>query len=136
MLYKRGYEWGIFDKSGTYIGNVGIVNIDWQNKNGEMTYFIGELYWNRGYATEAVMAMLTFGFSTLHLERIQGRCMTSNPSSLRFMQKCQFSYEGMARHEVCKAGIYQDVWHAAILKEDYLKVHKESRHEEVERAKE
>lgn len=119
-LYKRGYEWGIFSLDNDYIGNIGIVNIDWKNKNGEVTYFIGETYWNLGYGTEAVEAILVFAFNELQLERVKGRCMTCNPASLRVMQKCHFTVEGIARHEVCKDGIFQDVWQAAILKEDYL----------------
>ncbi|MBE6025100.1 MAG: GNAT family N-acetyltransferase [Cellulosilyticum sp.] len=118
-LYQRGYEWGIFDLKGEYIGNVGIVNIDWIHKHGEITYFIGETYWNNGYATEAVGAMLTYAFKDLKLERVQGRCMTHNVASLRVMQKCHFQYEGLARHEVQKQGIYLDVWYSAILREDY-----------------
>ncbi len=125
-LYKRGYEYGIFSKEGRYIGNVGIVNIDWANNSAEITYFIGESYWGCGYATEAVQAMLIFAFESLKLERIQGRCMTKNIASLKVMQKCGFSYEGLARHEVVKCGKYQDVWHAAILKEDYYTQKRES----------
>lgn len=119
-LYKRGYEWGVFDVEQNYIGNVGIVNVDWKNQNGEITYFIGEAYWNQGYATEAVLAMLEFAFVHIQLERVVGRCMTCNPASLRVMQKCHFMQEGIARHEVCKEGIFYDVWHTAIIKEDYM----------------
>lgn len=118
-LYHKGYEWGIFTYDGQYIGNVGIVNIDLIHRGGEITYFIGELYWNKGYATEAVKAMLDFAFRQLGLERVQGRCMARNPASLRVMQKCHFKYEGLARHEVLKLGAYEDVWHCAILREEY-----------------
>lgn len=117
--YKKGYEYGIFTNEGRYIGNMGIVNIDWGNNSGEITYFIGEHYWGCGYATEALQAMLTFGFESLQLERIQGRCIEENRASLRVMQKCGFSYEGLMRHQVIKCGKYLNVWQAAILKEDY-----------------
>lgn len=119
--YKKGYEWGIFTYDGTYIGNVGIVNVDYINNSGEITYFIGEPYWKKGFATEAVKLMLGYGFEVLGLERIQGRCMVRNPASLKVMQKCGFTYEGLARHEVIKEGKYEDVWRSAIIKEDYLK---------------
>lgn len=119
-LYQRGYEYGIFTHEGIYIGNIGIVNIDRLHRNGEITYFIGEDYWGKGYATEATKAMLGFAFKTLELERIQGRCMKHNIASFRVMQKCYFQYEGLARHEVLKCGEYQDVYHTAILKKDYF----------------
>lgn len=123
-VHKRGYEWGLFDKNENYLGNVGVVNIDWKNKNAELTYFIGEAYWKQGYATEVVEAMLKFAFCELELERVQGRCMTCNPASLRVMQKCGLIQEGIARHEVRKEGIYYDVCYSAILKNDYYKRHK------------
>ena len=119
-LYQKGYEWGVFTKEDQYIGNVGIVNIDHIHKNGEITYFIGEDYWNQGYATEAVKVMLDFAFKQLNLERVQGRCMTQNAASLRVMQKCHFKYEGLARHEVLKDGVYQDIYYSAILRDEYL----------------
>lgn len=119
--YERGYEWGIFSRQGHYIGNIGVVNIDHTHQSGEITYFIGEHYWNQGYATEAVGAMLHFAFIDLALERVQGRCMVRNLASKRVMEKCGFLAEGIARHEVKKCGGYEDVWHAAILREDYFK---------------
>lgn len=118
ILYKRGYEFGIFHRTEGYIGNIGIVNIDRSNNNAEITYFIGESHWGKGYATEASYAALDFAFNELKMERIQGRCLVNNPASLRVMYRCGFTYEGRARHEVIKEGQYQDVWHAAILKQD------------------
>lgn len=124
--YKKGYEWGIFTLDGQYVGNVGLVNIDVMNNSSEVTYFIGESFWNQGFATEAVHCMVKYGFETLGLERIQGRCMVGNIASLKVMQKNGFSYEGLSRHEVLKDSQYKDVWHAGIIKEDYYHLQDET----------
>ncbi len=120
MKYGLGYEFGIFDKlSADYIGNIGIVNISKQNNHGEMTYFIDSAKWQQGYATEAVWQLLDFGFNQLELERVAGRCIRTNTASSRVMEKCGFIWEGTARHEVVKEGIYKDVNRYAILAGDY-----------------
>lgn len=118
--YKRGFEWGIFDKQGYYLGNIGLVNINWQHHHGEITYFIRQESWGQGYATEAVEAILGYGFSHLQLERIQGRFMAENKASKRVLEKCGFVYEGLARHAVVKEQDYKDIVYCALLKEGYL----------------
>lgn len=117
--YEKGYECGIFYKE-QYIGNVGIVNVDLTYHQAEITYFIGTKYIGQGFATEAVKTMLRFGFETLGLERIQGRCMCHNIGSKKVLDKCGFQYEGIGRHEVLKEGTYQDVYHSSILHSEYL----------------
>ena len=120
--YKKGYECGIF-LGEHYIGNVGIVNVDLMNNQAEISYFIGSAYWGCGYATEAVEAMLIFGFEQLGLERILGRSMLHNEASKRVLTKCGFIYEGIGRHEVMKEGRFLDVYRSSILQSDYLARH-------------
>ena len=117
--YGKGYECGIFLQD-EYVGHVGLVNIDASHHCAEITYFIGKAYWGKGYATEAVKAMVKFGFENLHLERIVGRAMCHNQSSIRVLEKSGFLFEGIARHEVCKDGKFIDVYHSGILSGDHF----------------
>lgn len=87
-----------------------------------MTYFIGDKYWRKGYASEPVRAVIALAFEAMHLDKVQARCMVSNPASLRVMQKCGLTYEGKSKHAVIKEGRYLDVWHAAIIRGDYLEI--------------
>lgn len=118
--YKLGFEWGIFDQKGYYLGNIGLVNINWQHHHGEVTYFIKQEAWGQGYATEAVAAILNYGFLNLQLERVQGRFMAENKASSRVLEKCGFVYEGTARHAVMKDYTYKDIVYCALLKKTYL----------------
>jgi ribosomal-protein-alanine N-acetyltransferase len=121
IAYGYSYEIGLFDKvSGCYIGNIGLSNISKQNNSGELVYFIDPDKWGKGYATEAVGAILQFGFNTLGLERILGRCMTHNLASRRVMEKSGLLYEGTARHEVIKEGHSIDVARLAIIRSDKI----------------
>ena len=53
----------------------------------EIGWRIGAEYWNRGYATEAARAVLTFGFETLRLNQIVAFTVPANMASRRVMEK-------------------------------------------------
>ena len=118
-LYQKGYECGIFDLEGQYIGNIGLVNIDYKNKKAEITYFIGKAYRKKGYATEALERMLEYAFIELTLERVSGCAMCHNVASIKVMEKNHLTCEGIARHEILKEDKYIDIWHGAILRSEF-----------------
>jgi putative acetyltransferase len=51
-------------------------------------YAIGEDYWGKGFATEAVLAVLRFGFEELGLDLISAYCYPFNKRSQRVFEKC------------------------------------------------
>jgi len=101
-------------------GLVGAVSlhINAGHRRGELGYWIGLPFWNRGYATEAAEALLEFGFDELELNRIQARHMTRNPASGRVMQKLGMSPEGVQRQHVLVRGAFEDVAMYALLASD------------------
>ena len=123
-FYKKGYECGIFNFKGQYIGNIGLVNIDYTHKKAEMTYFIGKDYRNEGYATEALAGLLYYAFRVVGLERVSGSAMCHNQASIKVMEKNHLRCEGVARHEILKDGEFIDVWHGAILKDEFEAIKK------------
>jgi ribosomal-protein-alanine N-acetyltransferase len=52
-----------------------------------VNYFVAPQHRGRGFAPEALRALLNFGFTDLGLLRIQARCEPDNLSSERVMQK-------------------------------------------------
>jgi RimJ/RimL family protein N-acetyltransferase len=64
--------------------------------------------WGRGYAIETATTILTFGFGTLDLHRIEGACGPDNTASQRLMTKLGFSYEGRMREHVFTNGTWRD----------------------------
>jgi RimJ/RimL family protein N-acetyltransferase len=75
-------------------------------------------YWGRGYATEAALAVIAFGFEELGLNRIYAQHMASNPASGRVMQKAGMRHEGTLRQHVTKFGIVDDIAIYGILASD------------------
>jgi ribosomal-protein-alanine N-acetyltransferase len=63
----------------------------------ELSYWIAKPYRNMGYATEAVSAILRYGFSALGLARVQAFHSAGNPASGRVLEKAGMSCEGTLR---------------------------------------
>ena len=115
-------EFGLFAKDGgAYIGNCGLSEIYRRNHQASVVFFIHPAQWGRGYATEALCAVVAFAFKQLQLERIKGRCFSDNPASRRVMEKSGFTLEGVARHDIYKNGKFKDVDCLSILRGDYDK---------------
>jgi [ribosomal protein S5]-alanine N-acetyltransferase len=75
--------------------------------------------WGCGYATEAVRALVSYGFTELRLNRIQGRHLIRNPASGRVMQKIGMSYEGTFRQSIRKWDLYEDLAMYSILVDEW-----------------
>ena len=97
-------------KSGELYGCVGMAP-DIKNSHAELGYWIGKTYWGQGYATEAVAAMMHFGFEVKGYHRLYARHFASNPASGRVMQKCGMVYEGTLKEHIFKIDRYEDIVH-------------------------
>lgn len=88
------------------------------HRRGELGYWVGLPFWNRGYATEAAAALVDFGFRQLGLNRVQARYMTRNPASARVMEKLGMKLEGIQRQYMLVRGEFEDLGMYAILRSD------------------
>ncbi len=85
------------------------LSLEPEHLRAEMGYWIGKLYWNQGYCTEAARAVIQFAFYDLGLKRICAHYFASNPASRRIMQKVGMQREGCLRQHVQKWQQWQDV---------------------------
>jgi len=86
-------------ETGQLFGSIGLIP-DPKRQNDQtrmLGYAIGENYWGKGYATEAVKALIRFGFEKLGLSLISAYCYPFNERSKRVLKKCGFEYEGKLR---------------------------------------
>lgn len=95
------------------------LRVDKLHHKGELAYWIGKDYWNKGYATEAAKKVVDFGFNEQHLNRIWAPVMSKNKASGKVMQKVGLQYEGTLKQDILRWGTYEDVDVFGILKEHY-----------------
>ena len=63
-----------------------------QDATPELGYWLGVDYWGKGYATEAVRAMIDHVFDDTDAEAIQAAARVTNPASRRVLEKCGFQW--------------------------------------------
>ena len=113
-------SWGIeWKESGSIIGTIGFMWIQSDNSAAEVGYSLSRNYWNRGIMTEALKAVIDYGFGRLNLNRIEAQHETANPASGAVMRKCGMVHEGTLRQRLYNKGRYVDVELYAILRKDY-----------------
>lgn len=106
---------------GRLVGNVGIVHVDWANRNADIGIIIGEKEcWSKGYGTEAITLLLGYMFDELNLERVWLYCDMENERALRCYEKCGLKREGVFRHHRLQAGRFRDDAVMSILKQEWL----------------
>lgn len=98
-------------ESGQLIGNVGVRlgglgPRQPEARQGDIGYEINPEFWGQGYATEAALAILRFGFENLRLHRIWARCLADNLASQRVLEKIGMRREGRLRQDE----FFKDRW--------------------------
>jgi RimJ/RimL family protein N-acetyltransferase len=74
---------------------IGACGIDPREDGPEIGYWLGVPYWGRGFATEAVRAVIDHAFGDLKFEALQSGARVSNPASRRVLEKCGFQWTGV-----------------------------------------
>ena len=116
-------SWGIeYRPTGAIIGTIGFMWIQADNASAEVGYSLSRQFWNQGIMTEALKAVITYGFSALKLNRIEAQHETTNPASGAVMRKCHMLHEGTLRSRLFNKGKYVDVELYAILKRDFSRL--------------
>ncbi len=76
----------ILKENEEFIGEIGL-HMDGNGKLAQLGYWVAEPMWNKGIATEAVNAVLKFGFEKLQMEKIFATCHADNPASGKVLEK-------------------------------------------------
>ena len=116
------YNWAIVLKEiNEPIGSIGINKQSDDLKMVHVGYCIGKKWWNKGFVTEALNALIKFFFEEVGVNRIESRHDTNNPNSGKVMLKCGMKYEGCLRQaDRNNQGIVDTVYYG-IVSEDYFK---------------
>jgi ribosomal-protein-alanine N-acetyltransferase len=87
----------------------------------EIGYELNRAYWRQGIMTEAISAVLTYGFTELGLHRIEAIPLAGNTASKRLLLKLGFKCEGNLRQRHFFRDHFEDQLYFGLLKEEWLK---------------
>ncbi len=120
--YRQGQAapWAIvLRREDRLIGAIGLRNWMVEHARAEVGYVLARECWGIGYASEALQAVLAFGFSRMSLNRIEAKCVPENLGSIRVLEKAGMRCEGRLRDYEFVKGAYQDLNLYSILKREF-----------------
>ncbi|GAA0379990.1 GNAT family N-acetyltransferase [Bacillus horti] len=107
-------------EDGNLIGEIYLYEFEAQTSNCEVGYSLGYEWWNKGYGTEALKAVIGFAFRHMRVHKISAAHNTDNPASGRVMMKAGMKQEGVIRHMIRNSkNQYKDCAVYGILDEDF-----------------
>jgi len=78
---------------------------DVYRRSAEVGYWLGESFWGRGIATEALRAVTDYAFATFgDVIRLEAGVFSWNPASARVLEKAGYTLEGRLRQAIVKDG--------------------------------
>lgn len=108
--------------SGKIIGRCGLHNWNMDHQRAEIGYSMeDEDFKQRGLMSEAVEAIIDYGFSKLKLNRIEALVASYNTPSLRLLEKNGFVQEGVLRNHYLVDGIFEDSVVFSRLQDEYFR---------------
>lgn len=120
--YDRHYPapWGIeLRAENLLVGRCGFETWHLIDSRAEISFALARRHWGSGYMTEALRAVIDYGFGTVGLNRIEGVCDRDNRASARVMQRSGMLLEGIHRQQKFAHGAFRDMMMHAILRQEW-----------------
>ncbi|MCF8245086.1 MAG: GNAT family N-acetyltransferase [Saprospiraceae bacterium] len=77
------------------IGTICLWNLNTEKQVAELGYTLHPDHWGKGLASEAVTAVIDFGFAKMGATYLEAGCMTGNEASIRLLKKQGFVKTGV-----------------------------------------
>ena len=106
---NEGINWAITLKiDDKLIGNIGLHRIIKEHHRAEIGYMLAPQFWNRGIASEAIQAVINYGFTTLNLHSIEALLDSNNIASKKLLTKFNFVKEAYFKENYFFEGKFID----------------------------
>lgn len=104
---------------GALIGTCTLFNLDPSCRRAEIGYALAVLAWSRGYMSEALPALIDYGFEAMDLNRIEADIDPRNTASIHSIERQGFVREGYLRERWIVEGVVSDTALYALLRSDW-----------------
>ncbi len=92
LLFKIEYQ-------GAFVGVIEIGNIDFDNENCELMYFLGNKnLWSKGIGTRCIDLAIKYIKNNMNLKKVYAGCSNRNKASIKILKKNKFKIEGIIRN--------------------------------------
>jgi [ribosomal protein S5]-alanine N-acetyltransferase len=116
---KQQIRWAICWKGDkTLLGTCGFHSIETHHNKSEIGYELHPEAWGKGIMSEALDAIIRFGFISLDLNRIEAVYFPENTASKKLLEKKGFKVEGLLRKRFVHRGVFRDAAISALLREE------------------
>jgi ribosomal-protein-alanine N-acetyltransferase len=120
---QTGIRWGITLKGkDEVIGSCGFLNRVPEHYRTEIGYELSRDYWGHGIASEALEAVIRYGFKYLKFQRIEALVEPPNIPSQKLIEKHGFIREGLLRNYEFTCGKFDDLYMYSLLKQEFDKL--------------
>jgi ribosomal-protein-alanine N-acetyltransferase len=105
----KGLTWAIILKeNATCIGTCGYGDVE-SGGRGEIGFDLAKEHWGKGLMTEALTAIIDYGFEALNLFRVEAHTYSSNTRAIRLLEKLGFQVDKVSEdsHYFC---LSRDAW--------------------------
>ena len=97
----EGLAWAILLKeSGEFVGTCSYENFD-NRLRGEIGFDLAKKHWGRGYMTEALKAIIDYGFAVLDLVKIEAHTYSRNSRARRMLERLGFKVDTVSEDSHC-----------------------------------
>jgi len=86
------------------------VHLSWEGRTAEVGYTLARPHWGKGYATEALAALVAYLFDDLGVTRQYGMLHPDNPASAMVLERTGFLFEGHTRLSFWLGDEVSDDW--------------------------
>ncbi|QDX93947.1 GNAT family N-acetyltransferase [Brevibacterium sp. JNUCC-42] len=118
---KQGIRWGITRKTDdVVIGTCGYHNVNKEHSKAEIGYELSPEFWQQGIMSEAIQAIVAFGFAKWNLNRIEAFIDPENEGSRRLLTKTGLREEGLLKEYFFEKGNFVDAVIFAILRKEFI----------------
>ena len=116
------YQWAIvLKKTKEVIGTISVIEVEEKAEKVNLGFCIGSKWWNLGYCSEALNAIIMFLFKSVKVKRIEARHDPNNFNSGKVMLKCGMMHEATLRKADWNNTGIVDICVYSILSSDYFK---------------
>ena len=94
--------WGmeLKEQPGKIVGTICFWNLQPENYRTEIGYNLLPDHWGKGYAREAIEAVMDYGFNTMQLHSVEARVNATNIASAKTLEATGFIKEGYLKEEM------------------------------------